>query len=121
MDNKSAEWFLNKYLEWQKEQKKVMDQFEFANFLGFGQPTVSLWLSGKRTPGKSAADQIYMITKDPSIYDAIGLVRPNSTIDYELSDISSNLSDAERTDLLSFARALLSRHKADTKDTEETN
>ena len=70
------EYIERKYLEWQNEQGKRKSIDEFAVYLGVSQPTLSLWMSGKRSPSNRIVDHLAEIFGN-EIYDVTGLPRPN--------------------------------------------
>lgn len=73
---KFSEWLESRYLEWQVKGKGRKTVTEFAEYLGFPQPTVNNWLNGARTP---SGDSIFplAVKLGLEVYDTLGLPRPN--------------------------------------------
>lgn len=70
------EYIEKKYLEWQTQQGKRKSIEEFAVFLGVSQPTLSLWMNGRRKPSERIADHLANILGN-EIYDVLEIERPN--------------------------------------------
>jgi len=87
-------WINKKFLEWQLIQGESANQYEFADYLGVSEATLSLWINDIKPPGKHSADLI-AAKFGPEIYDLIGLPRPYmiSTINLP-HEIRDNLTDA---------------------------
>jgi transcriptional regulator with XRE-family HTH domain len=70
------EYIERKYLEWQNNQGKRKSIDDFAVYIGISQPTLSMWMSGKRAPGIKTINLLADIFGN-EVYDALGLPRPN--------------------------------------------
>jgi len=70
------EYIEKKYLDWQRNQGKRKTIDEFAAYIGVSQPTLSQWMSGKRTPGIENANLLAEIFGN-EVYDVLEIPRPN--------------------------------------------
>jgi len=112
-----SRWFERKFVEWQNSTGKRKTIDEFAKWLGFKQPIVSLWMSGDRSPSQYSADRIALKLGD-EVYTLLGL-QPS---DMRLVGIEVNwdrLTDSQRTDLHQLADRFVRENAADYVADEE--
>lgn len=80
--NKNFRQFLEgKYLEWQQREGGRKTVFEFAEYLGVSQSTVSTWWNETRMP---QGDNIRKLAAKLGleVYDVLGLPRPDEDLFY---------------------------------------
>lgn len=77
---KFTHWIENAYIDWQKQEGGRRSVTEFAELLGFPQPTVTNWMNGKRSPSPDNAFQIALKLKTLEVYDALELERPDEDL-----------------------------------------
>lgn len=70
------EWLEQYFLNWQAKQGKRTNLNEFAAFLGFSRPTISMWMNGSRTPSFETIEQL-SLKVGPEIFDVMDLPRPD--------------------------------------------
>jgi len=70
-----------KFLEWQQLEGGRKTVKEFAEWLGFGQSTVSNWMNETRVPQSEAVHQL-ALKLGLEVYDSLGLERPNENLFY---------------------------------------
>ena len=69
------------FLTWQAQQGKRKTLDDYAEYLGVGRPILSLWLSGKRSPGTDSL-RVLSAKLGPEVYDVLGLDRPDPDLAY---------------------------------------
>ena len=84
MSKEMANWLMEKYLDWQRDAGELKTAAEFAAYIGVSQPTISMWLSGKREPHGKNVDKL-AAKFGPEIYDILGLARPDPDLQPLLS------------------------------------
>lgn len=118
-------WLENKYLDWQKEQGHRCTLDEFAEYLGFTRPYISMLMNKARKKiSLKAVEQIAERTGDMSIYDAAGYLRPDgsllppglkSALDGAIDEIereykSRGVTDLSSPEALEIAKRIMSEH-----------
>jgi transcriptional regulator with XRE-family HTH domain len=76
---KVSDWLINKYLEWQQNEKSLKTQAEFADYLGFEPSTVSMWIAGKHNPDRHSV-RILAAKLGLDIYEILNLPKPPKAI-----------------------------------------
>lgn len=69
-------WLEIAYLTWQAKSRKRATLNEFADYIGYSRPLISMWLAGKRLPTREGVDRLAKLFGD-DIYDILGIPRPN--------------------------------------------
>jgi len=92
-----ASWIENKFLDWQRQQKKRLTAGEFAEWLGFENMTVNRWLNGKRRPTRGNA-QALALKLGLEVYDVLGLPRPDEAL-YQINVSWHILKDDEKASI----------------------
>ena len=71
----------NEYLKWQQQEGRRRTVNEFAEYLGVGQSTLSMWWNDERKPQgdniRKLADKLGL-----EVYDVLGLKRPDAMLHY---------------------------------------
>lgn len=87
-----------RFLEWQQlfgERKTVT---EFAEYLGFAQSTVSLWMNGSRFPKKLEEIKKLSHFWGLGVYDALKIERPDEYL-YNIESVWGDLPAEKRRSL----------------------
>ena len=87
-------WLLQFFLNWQAEQKRRTNLNEFADFLGYSRPTISLWMNGSRSPSEETVKKLAEKV-GPEIFDVMDLPRPDPDLQ-TLIHIWPHLSEEAR-------------------------
>ena len=70
-----------KFLEWQQQSGGRKKVWEFAEWIGVSQSTISMWWNGKRLPeGENITKLVDKFGME--VYDVLGLPRPNENLYY---------------------------------------
>lgn len=64
------------FLSWQAQEGKRKTLDDFADYLDVRRSTLSLWMSGKRSPGPESL-RVLSNRLGPEVYDVLGLDRPD--------------------------------------------
>jgi transcriptional regulator with XRE-family HTH domain len=83
-----AKWLEKAYLTWQAEKGKRTSLQEFADYIGYSRPLISLWMAGQRLPTNDGIKKLAELF-GPEVYDALKLPRP----DPMLQRLTKNWSD----------------------------
>lgn len=75
------EYIERQFVQWQEREGKRKSVGEFAAYLGVSQAVVSMWMNGQRRPGMENV-RIMSAVFGPSVYDVLGLPRPNPLYEY---------------------------------------
>lgn len=75
-----AMWLEVCYLDWQAETKKRATLQEFAVYIGYSRPLISMWMSGKRLPTDEGVKRLADLF-GPEIYDLLGMSRPDPDLE----------------------------------------
>lgn len=106
MDNNVIpEWFINKYLDWQRDNKEINSMAEFARFLGVGEKALNTWFNGRNNPSFQKALQVCDRLNDYSLLELLGYKRPESVEEQVKSlsyEIKSTFELAVREILVTF-------------------
>ena len=101
-----AQWFQQKYLDWQREQGQLASMKAFAAALEISYPTLHKYLTGHSVPATRAlpylADQLGY-----ELYALMGLIPDDRTV--QLLDLLSQLDDHHTALLLEYAAQLLTQ------------
>jgi transcriptional regulator with XRE-family HTH domain len=73
-------WLEIAYLEWQAHNKKRATLDEFAKYIGYSRPLISMWLSGKRLPSEDGVRRLASLFGD-ELYDIMGFPRPDPLLE----------------------------------------
>jgi len=71
-----ATWLEIAFLRWQTENKKRASLQEFADYIGYSRPLISMWLGAQRLPAEGGIERLADLF-GLEIYDTLGLPRPN--------------------------------------------
>ena len=106
MDEKTVpNWFITKYLNWQRDNQEINSMAEFARFLGVGDKALNTWFNGRNNPSYHKALQVCDRLNDYSLLDLLGYKRPESVeeqFDVLSYEIKSSFSHAIREILETF-------------------
>lgn len=81
VENKTvSNWFITKYLDWQRENQELNSMAEFARFLGVGDKALNTWMNGRNNPSYKKALIICERLDDFSLIDLLGYPRPASGV-----------------------------------------
>lgn len=69
-------WLERKFLNWQAENGRRASLQEFADYIGYSRPLISMWLSGKRLPAEDGIERLADLF-GLDVYDVLNLPRPN--------------------------------------------
>jgi len=92
-------WLDKKFVEWQAKEGGRRTVADFVNYLGISRPTFDRWNSGKRIPDERYAELLADKLGDDSIYDAVGLPKPDGSIRV-LKKLLPNLTDDEKRKMI---------------------
>jgi transcriptional regulator with XRE-family HTH domain len=82
MDKSFKELLFEKFLEWQKGEKKIKTQKEFADHIGIKEASLNHIMSGRRPPSRRNIEYLAELFKDPRFYDAAEMDRPEPLLTY---------------------------------------
>lgn len=75
-----AEFMTKKYVEWQASSGKRKTLDEFSAYIGVSRPLLSMWLNGKKRPGKENIKILAEIFGS-EIYDVLSIPRPDPDLE----------------------------------------
>lgn len=81
VNTKVKDYFTKAFLNWQNKSGERKTLGEFAEYLGEKISTVSMWMSGDRSPDREKIEKIFELL-GPEIYDALDLPRPDPRLLY---------------------------------------
>jgi transcriptional regulator with XRE-family HTH domain len=73
---KFADWLEQTFLKWQAEKGKRSSLLEFAEYIGYSRPLISMWLAGQRLPAQDGIKRLADLF-GLEIYDVLEIPRPN--------------------------------------------
>ena len=89
-----ADWLEQTFLNWQAKNGQRASLREFAEYLGYSRPLISMWLAGQRLPSDDGIKRLAELF-GLEIYDVLEIPRPDPHLQ-RLEQIWSSLSDKER-------------------------
>jgi transcriptional regulator with XRE-family HTH domain len=69
-------FFEKKFVEYQSSLGRRISINEFADYVGYSQPTISKWLAGNQVPSGEAVDRLAVLF-GMEVYDALDIPRPD--------------------------------------------
>jgi transcriptional regulator with XRE-family HTH domain len=69
-------WLEVNFLDWQAENKKRATLQEFAEYIGYSRPLISMWMTGQRLPTEDGVKRLAELF-GPDVYDILEMPRPN--------------------------------------------
>lgn len=99
-----TKWLDQKFLDWQQEQGGSRTLIEFADWLGIKQPTLSHYMTGRRTPNGKAA-MILGAKLGWEIFDLLGWQRPDPVLQ-RIAQIWDNITDEQQKELAEMAQRM---------------
>lgn len=108
-----ASWLEKTFLKWQAENGKRASLLEFADYIGYSRPLISMWLAGKRLPGEDGIKRLAELFGE-EVYDALDLPRPNPYLQ-KISQIFERLSPEHQQKLAEDAERYQQNNEANTK------
>lgn len=98
VENKSvANWFIEKYLDWQRENKELNSMAEFSRYLGVGDKALNTWVNGRNNPSYKKALQVCKKLNDYSLLKILGYQQPDyspASLDSLPEELRNNLERA---------------------------
>jgi transcriptional regulator with XRE-family HTH domain len=82
MENIFKELLFEKFLEWQKNQREIKTQKEFADYIGIKGASLNHIMSGRRSPSRRIVEHLVGFFNDPRFYDSAGVTRPDPKLHY---------------------------------------
>lgn len=107
-DRQVTDWFVTKYLDWQKENRSISSMAEFARYLDVGDKALNTWVNGRNNPSYRKAIQIAKKLDDYSLLDILGYPRPVSS-DVPFDSLPADLRDRLRAALGEIEETLKTR------------
>ncbi len=113
-----AAWLEQTYLKWQSDKGKRASLLEFADYIGYSRPLISMWLAGQRLPAEDGITRLAELF-GLEVYDVLGLPRPNPYLQ-KINQIFEHLSpehqqklaeDAERYEANNDRISKTSKHR----------
>ena len=92
-----ANWLEQVFLKWQAEKGKRASLLEFAEYIGYSRPLISMWLGGQRLPAEDGIKRLADLF-GLEIYDVIQLPRPNPYLQ-RINQVFGNLSQEHQQKL----------------------
>lgn len=75
-NNLVTNWFITKYLDWQRSNQALNSMAEFARYLEVGDKALNTWVNGRNNPSYRKAVQISQKLNDFTLLDLLGYPRP---------------------------------------------
>jgi len=107
-DRQVTDWFVTKYLDWQKENRSINSMAEFARYLDVGDKALNTWVNGRNNPSYRKAIQIAKKLDDYSLLDILGYPRPVSS-EIPFDSLPSELRERLRAALGEIEETLKTR------------
>lgn len=92
-------WFMDKYLDWQKSEGERKTITDFAKFLDIPRPILSHYMNGRNSPSGENVEKIAE-KFGPEVYDVLGLARPLDPQLQELQRAYDAVPPEKREELL---------------------
>lgn len=118
MKSKFSNWLERQYIEWQIQAGHRKTISEFAEWLGFRQSIVSLWMNGDRTPGHDSADRL-ALRLGSQVYDLLGLT-PSDLRRVHIDEVLKYLTDDQINNIVNQVDRYLRENSQD-YDTSSKN
>lgn len=101
------EFLQAEYIKFVQKKGRLTSAAEFGKWLGVSNTSLSQWMNGIRDP---SGDNVYKLADKlgPRVYDILELPRmfPQDSKAKRLVDIYYSLSDADRNELVNYAKNL---------------